>query len=82
MDTLTHGSTALVLIGGGNRGAINGAILSFYPTPDVVHLGPTCHADIPMTDLSLTSEMIDPGYREPRRWLASHDTVRTKSSMS
>lgn len=49
---------------------------------DIVHLGLTCHADIPMTDLSRTPEMIDSGYQEAMRWLEIHDQVWTKSSAS
>ncbi len=40
---------------------------------DVAHLGLTCHADVPMTDLSKTDEMIDSGYAEAKTWLASVD---------
>ncbi len=49
---------------------------------DIVHLGLTCHADIPMTDLSRTPEMIDSGYREASRWLESHGRVWTRSGVS
>lgn len=49
---------------------------------DIVHLGLTCHADIPMTDLSRTSEMIDSGYQEASRWLETHGPVWKKSSLS
>jgi NTE family protein len=49
---------------------------------DIVHLGLTCHADIPMTDLSRTPEMIDSGYWEASRWFDRHRPVWTKSSVS
>jgi NTE family protein len=49
---------------------------------DIVHLGLTCHADVPMTDLSRTPEMIDSGYQEASRRLETHGPVWNKSSLS
>lgn len=37
----------------------------------VTHLGLTCHADIQLTDLSRTDEMIESGYDEARVWLST-----------
>ncbi len=63
------------------RGSLTADLDAVTGHVDIVHLGLTCHADIPMTDLSRTPEMIDSGYREASRWLEAHDPVSTESSM-
>ncbi len=39
----------------------------------VPHLGLTCHAEVQLTDLSRTDEMIESGYDEASVWLATAD---------
>ncbi len=64
------------------RGILAAELDAAEGSANIVHLGLTCHSDIPMTDLSRTPEMIDSGYREASRWLESRGEVWTKSSMS
>jgi len=64
------------------RGILDAELDAAEGSADIIHLGLTCHADIPMTDLSRTPEMIESGYREASSWFVSHDDVWAKSSLS
>ena len=47
----------------------------------ITHVGLTCHADVQLTDLSRTEEMIESGYDEARAWLAETDADWTKDGV-
>ncbi|GMQ97692.1 MAG: patatin-like phospholipase family protein [Acidimicrobiia bacterium] len=64
------------------RGILAAELDAAEGSANIIHLALTCHADIPMTDLSRASEMIDSGYQEASRWLDSHADVWTKSRVS
>jgi len=64
------------------RGILAAELDAAEGSADIVHLGLTCHADIPMTDLSRTPEMIDSGYREASRWLDHHGEFWAESRVA
>lgn len=75
--SILHQSIAIMA-----RGRLAADLNTARAEAEIIHLGLTCHRDIPMTDLSRTAEMIESGHEEASLWLAQQDLVWTMRGVS